>query len=356
MGDDAQSELGDAKLRGAWCSGPPANTIRSDAERHTPRADLTKKLLAALDAREPVRLSLTDIPAHDVLSILATDGASFHVRITSLECLIDLEIGNGIVMGARAQCAGDVLQGRAAYVLLRRVRTGSVAVEPKRFLSMANILEPICALPDLTRPTSAPPPAMEADTVEVPALRAQPIDAPDVHTEEVAIPSESKPPPAAAPKPRRARDRSAMISAIGVALSVWGIAAGAFGAWRVADEPVEVAPAPIAVGATLPIAPVIEQPIAIEHEAEQARETPEVDARELGRAARRYLRNGRARAALVHARKAAQMRRHAPYYQTLLGDAYAANGREAEARRAWRRAVRLRADYQPALERLAGNS
>lgn len=298
-------------------------------------------LLEALDAKASIDLCLHDIAAQDVLSLLAKDGSSFHVRIVSLASIIELEIGNGIVMGARAHRDGEVREGRAAYVLLRSVQEGAIQIEPKRFLSMANILEPIHALPDLTKPNSAPPPAIEADTVEVPRLA---IDFTPVMLAEE--------PPTRVETPRPARKKRGLaVTAVGVALAVWGIAAGAFGAWRAADERVATeAPEPIVAGEMLRTVPAAEvAPIA------QQASLEEPDASELAREARYYLRNGRHRAALERAREAARMRRYQPYYQTLLGDALEANGREEEARRVWRRAARLRGGYQPALDRLASS-
>lgn len=75
-------------------------------------------------------------------------------------------------------------------------------------------------------------------------------------------------------------------------------------------------------------------------------------ARALAREARVFLQRGRAQRALRRAQRAARLRWHLPYYQVLLGDALAANGQGVEAQRAWRRALRMRPGYQPAVRRL----
>ena len=77
-----------------------------------------------------------------------------------------------------------------------------------------------------------------------------------------------------------------------------------------------------------------------------------LEARVLARTARAHLRRGERSEALRAARTAADLRRGLPYYQVLLGDALAANGERGAARRAYRRAVRLRPGYGPAVRRL----
>ena len=73
-------------------------------------------------------------------------------------------------------------------------------------------------------------------------------------------------------------------------------------------------------------------------------------------AARRLLRAGQPAQALETAREAARLRPGRSYYQLLLGDALAANGRRVGARRAWRRALRLRPGSAAATRRLGRGS
>ncbi|GAB5543367.1 MAG: hypothetical protein SangKO_031270 [Sandaracinaceae bacterium] len=122
-------------------------------------------LEAAILAGEPVVLSLTEIGPTRILERLAEDGGSYRVIVDSLFGDITVEVGTGLVVGAVADKNGERLQGRAAYALLRKTSTGDAAVEPLRFPSLANILEPVHALPDLMRASSRPP--GPPDTVEV---------------------------------------------------------------------------------------------------------------------------------------------------------------------------------------------
>ncbi len=329
--------------------------------------DAATLLMDALKSARPVTLSLADLGPRGLLEALAADGATYAVRVESMAALVEVEIGNGLVVGARAHRDGAVLEGREAYALLRGLRRGTAEVTPKRFSSMANVLEPIAALPDLGRLSSAPPPG-DPDTIEVPLPEARP-----VVTEEIELPPELCPPrvvarpslPPPAPRlappplrpeviapPKRART-SRRAWAIGAAMLV-GVSGLATVALAALGGREEVA-APAAIEPATPVAVAGPEP-APEPEEEAAPEHGRSDARALARQARSLLRQGRARPALWRARRAARMRPGLPYYQVVLGDALAANGQDAAARRAWRRALRLRPGYRAAVERLAGDS
>lgn len=339
------------------------------------------QLQDALRSAEPVTLSLAEIGARGLLETLAADGGSYSVRVESLIARIEIEMGNGLVVGARAQRDGGTVEGREAYVLLRRIRSGTAEVTPKRFLSMANVLEPIAALPDLGLLSSRPP-VGESDTIELELPEARPpVPPPAQVTEEIDLPPEllaPRPPvrviappaiapaviapavvaPAIAPPPLRRRapapaakpSRRGWAIAAAMLLAVSGLATVAVAALG-AREPEIATPAPIEAPRVIE-APA---PVAADEDAadeEPAEEVSHVEARTLAREARSLLRQGRPRAALWRARRAAQLRRGVPYYQLVLGDALAANGQEPAARRAWRRALRLRPSYRAAAARL----
>lgn len=314
----------------------------------------------ALVSAQPVTLSLAEVGARGLLEALAARGASFHVEVRSPLARVEIEIGTGLVVGARAERDGTQLEGREAYALLRRIKHGTATVTPKRFLSMANVLEPIGALPDLGRISSAPPPGPR-DTVEVALPEARPpVPPPEPPTEEIELPPELREPVTAPPPPRRCRPhpeparpprrRRRWMLAAAALLGVSGLATVAVAALGTPAPAVD--PAPIAMEAPRELAsaaPLPEAPPSAEPDDE---ELDRSEASRLAREARLLIRQGRPRVALARARRAAHLRRGLPYYQLVLGDALAASGRDAEARRAWRRALRLRPSYRAAAERL----
>ncbi|MGE3633869.1 MAG: hypothetical protein AB7P00_28470, partial [Sandaracinaceae bacterium] len=132
---------------------------------------------------------------------------------------------------------------------------------------------------------------------------------------------------------------------IAVASSLVGVlcAAGLF--WmRQRDElvatPTEINPAPVV--STRTAAPVDEA----SEDAERRNDTAR--ARSLARQARQALRRGDRDRAVSLARQAVRLRRGVAAYHTVLGDALSARGERAAARRAYRRALRLRPRYAPA--------
>ncbi|MEQ8725402.1 MAG: hypothetical protein RID81_29215 [Sandaracinaceae bacterium] len=369
-------------------------------------------LEAAILAGEPVVLSLTEIGPTRILERLAEDGGSYRVIVDSLFGDITVEVGTGLVVGAVADKNGERLQGRAAYALLRKTSTGDAAVEPLRFPSLANILEPVHALPDLMRASSRPP--GPPDTVEV-TLPARGLTHENI-TQELELPPEwetgpglssawkSASAPTRAPSltnleltrdepatasdraasDRTASDRTARDQTERVAVSVpkpaspkptrrraWLAAGAATVAVAVAglafalthadgSTPSAIEPGPAVATDLSPSSEPVDalafddgDDAATDAEpADEAREGRRVEARRLARAARRALRRGHSERALRQARRAARLRGGLPYYQVLLGDALHANGQPAAARRAYRRALRMSPRYAPAVERL----
>ncbi len=316
--------------------------------------DPTTALLTTLHDDQPVDLPLARLGARGLLEALANDGGSYWVRFDSALADVEVEIGNGMVMGARARRDEDVVEGREAYVLLRRIRRGRARVEPRRFLSLANVLEPIGSLPHLGGGSSAPPPrSLPSVEIELPVELAT-VPA----TREIVLPERRVAPPVCpqarvepSKSPKRGRT---WLAAGGAALALVGLAAVAL-ARRPANGESQT---PIPVVAASPQRVDVPAPAA-EEEQTDAAATASPDApnpRALARTARRLLRSGHARAALRRARAAARLRRGLPYYQVLLGDALAANGRDVAAHRAWRRALRLQPGYAPAERRLGDAS
>ncbi len=318
----------------------------------------------ALASARPVTLSLAEVGARGLLEALAARGASFHVDVRSPLARVEVEIGTGLVVGARATRDGTQLEGREAYALLRRIKQGTATVTPKRFLSMANVLEPIGALPDLGRISSAPPPGPH-DTVEVALPEARPpVRPPEPLTEEIELPPELRvpelrvtvPPPPRRRRPhpepaRPPRRRRRWVLAAAALVGVSGLATVAVAALGTPAPAADRAPIAIEAPRELArLAPLPEPPPPSEESADE--ELDRSEASRLAREARLLIRQGRPRVAVARARRAAHLRRGLPYYQLVLGDALAASGREAEARRAWRRALRLRPSYRAAAERL----
>jgi len=323
-------------------------------------------LEAAIAAGEPVVLSLTEVSPTTILERLAADGGSYRVEVECLFGAVTVEVGGGLVVGAVADKSGAELQGREAYALLRKTRTGDAAVSPLRFPSLANILEPVHALPDLMRASSRPP--GPPDTVEVALPQARPLHAEPV-TEELELPEEllaSAPrraarPPAVPAAPRvkapeiRTKPRRRWLVAVAALFLLGGVGV-AYAAMEgdALQPPAQraVVPGPSVALDEAPLAdapsPESEDPAPAAEDREERR----VEARRLARASRRALRRGNAGAGLRLARRAARLRGGLPYYQVLLGDALDANDQPDAARRAYRRALRISPRYQPALRRL----
>lgn len=319
-------------------------------------------------------LAVADLKPRRVLEILAEGGLSHRVSIQYDGGCITVEIGNGLVVGAEARLDGETLTGRQAYALLRKLDEGSMRVEPLRFPSLANILQPVAELPDLF--DSVPPPAVGDPTVELLLPEARPIHQtpdPTARTQlpeplSAAILAMPDPPPVPdlelpqgpaeaigeAPTSARALVPAAAAAALLLLLGVSAVGV-ALGASSDAGSP------PVIARVIAPIEPV-EPTLRDEGELgevdleltldEVERHAARLEARELARTAREHLHRGERAPALRAARRAAELRGSLPYYQVVLGDALTANGQRPAARRAYRRALRLRPNYEPALRRL----
>ncbi len=319
-------------------------------------------------------LSVDELCPERVLEILAEAESSYRVEIRSAAGCITVEVGNGLVVGAEAELGGRVLCGKEAYASIRGVADGEVHVAPLRFPSLANILEPVAQLPELT---ALGPALAGADTIEVALPEARPFHPPAISelptmelvlepsdptavdidprvrrpaailgvTEitEVAVPEASR-----APSRRR---RAAIIIGAVAALALGSVGA-AWSATRGEPTTPTERVAPLAASSS-PVSAHLATTTEVDMDLSDVRQTGAPDeARRLARAARTRLRAGDAPGALDAAQRAAQLRGGRPFYQVLLGDALRANGRRAAARRAYRRAVRLRPGYRPAVRRL----
>ena len=322
-------------------------------------------------------LSVDELRPQRVLEILAEAGCSHRVRISSSAGSITIELGNGVVVGAEAELAGQALSGKEAYARIGQIADGEVHVAPLRFPSLANILEPVAQLSELT---ALGPALAGEDTIEVALPQARPFHPPAVSelpTLELALlPEEqtvveldarcSAPVPfvddaTEVLPPRRRRvartpvRRAAPGLGRGVALvgAAAALAIGSIGAaWSMTSaeaSPEIPAIAPVAAS-PVPVSTLSTEEV--DMDLSQGPTRGPAEARTLARAARASLRAGDAPGALAAARQAATLRGGRPYYQVLLGDALRANGQRAAARRAYRRAIRLRPGYRPALRRL----
>ncbi len=329
--------------------------------------------LVAEAAQRGASLTLTVAELHPqrVLELLGESGRSHRLTIEAAHGPIIVELGNGLVVGAEARLRGGALTGRPAYARIRQVREGAMRIEPLRFPSLANILEPVAQMPDLERTSSIPPPAGD-DTIEVALPEARPVhvaepatvevemDLSDVLDELEEVPVET---PLEAPAPALPPTREHVLSPVrsrrglGVAAAAAAALLGLGGA-GVAMVPGSGEAAPGALRATVPVPVSAERPSApqgvdLDLTGEDAPTSGDLEeARTLARRARQLLGRGDSEAALAAARRAAELRGGMPYYQVLLGDALRANGQRAAARRAYRRAVRLRPGYGPAVRRL----
>lgn len=367
-------------------------------------------LLESIAEGEPIELRVADIEPSRALEILAEGGQSHRVTVESDDTRVIVEVGNGLVVGAKASVGSRELDGREAYEVLRGLGEGAIRVAPLRFPSLANILVPVAELPDVrssfTRlPVGEPTVEVRLPEGEIPRLETierplppEPTMELELPSEEVAITAPPPPPPAAlparaeaapapeppAPIPRAAipapspaapaaarseapaplvlepsappvpaRTPSSMrwIPIVAAAVMVLGI--GVTGLVWASQGEAEPAPGRVAVPARVESVPataeVEEEP---EPEPEPTLDERRTRARTLARQARRALRDGRSRQGLRLAREAADLRGGLPYYQVLLGDALHANGRRAAALRAYRRALRLRPGHGPARRRL----
>ena len=329
-------------------------------------------------------LAVAELAPKRVLEILGEGGHSHRLTLQSSTGSITVEVGNGVVVGATADLTSGERSGREAYAAIRSIREGTMRIEPLRFPSLANILEPVARLIDLGAATIPPVPVSGEDTIELSLPEARPIHPPprlepatvemelpdDIEEQIIAPPARvSEPPPipvvalaeAEAPAtvvvelPPVQRRRSHVAYVAIAAAALLGVA-GAF--WALAPSSGEAAPdEPRASASTPSEAPV---PVVAETSDEVDMDLTEdvaagesrTEARQLARTARRSLRAGDGPAALSAARRAAELRGGLPYYQVLLGDALRANGERRAARRAYRRAVRLRPGYAPAVRRL----
>jgi len=319
-----------------------------------------------------IALGVNELSPKRVLEVLAELGSSYRAQITGRAGSVTVELGNGLVVGAEATIGARKLSGKAAYACIRLIGTGDMHIERLRFPSMANILEPVAELVDLAAPRG-PEPEGE-DTVEVALPQARPrhvatIEPPtmeiDLLLEEEATIDEAAPPKPlptpiltpetrqhTLPQPRRRRRALAamaaavLLGAIGV---MWGISA--------TEADAEIEPlAPLAIStpaSTTHLATTtVDMDLSGDVDLQGAEPGTPAQARELARRARAQLQSGDAAGALQAARRAAEIRGGRPFYQVLLGDALRANGERAAANRAYRRAVRLRPGYRPAMRRL----
>lgn len=322
-------------------------------------------------------LTVSELKPRRVLEILAEGGHSHRVSIQTPDGCFTIELGNGLVVGAEAVLEGEALTGRDAYALLREIDEGSLRIEPLRFPSLANILQPVAELPDFMESIA---PATGDDTIELSLPEARPIHPPptdlsDPTSIEIVLPEEelaaptaltiAVPPPEIpeaqpleaspnAPSPGRP---SIPAVAAAAALLLAGVSAGAFALGVPLAESAPPVATPTVLASPTPTEPANPEELPEEVDmnlsrAEVDRHAARLEARRLARMARDQIRRGERAQALVTARQAADLRGGLPYYQVLLGDALAANDRRAAARRAYRRALRLRPGYPPATRRL----
>ena len=350
-------------------------------------------LRQAVSQRRPISLGLSEIGAQRLLEILAASGSSHRVTVEGISTTVTIEIGNGLVVGARTEHEGGPV-GREAYALLRTTRRGEVHVQPLRFPSLANILEPIEELPEIAVFSSGPPPlgtetielvlpearslTVELDLDDVDdgvddgddlGARATPIELPSVEIElpPMTAKRQIRPPrliaaiaPVVVATPSASRRwpwlAAAAVIMLGLGTAGWATLSPSF-----EGEAIALDPGPTVARTAEPDDEASEPADDAEREAAAdedegavngERSDTRAQARALARRARRLLRHDRDAAALTAARRAARLRQGMPYYQVLLGDALAANGHRAAARRAYRRALRLHPGYRPAQRRL----
>ena len=356
------------------------------------RNEAEQRVRLAAERGDPLSLEVSELSPQRVLELLGETGASYRLSILSGDDRYTVELGNGLIVGAEAMVSDRPSTGKEAYHSIRLVRAGELNIEPLRFPSLANILQPASELPDLkgiadTTPIAGP------DTVELSLPEARPDhsgpelnlitprsrqqsqprsrqshphpdetlspkrrDDPTIELDLIAEGAEEitpdKPPAvpqlAQAKKPTRQKPTFA-IAAVAAAAAL-AIAGGAWAGWSPRPEAAPPEPTEVAAASA--------EPSVAEAPADPAPDTAagtdaSAQARALARAARRHLRAGQHAEALVAARRAAQIRGGRPFYQVVLGDALRANGQRAASRRAYRRALRLRPGYAPATRRLA---
>lgn len=359
--------------------------------------DAGHALLEAIAEGTSIELDLCVLEPARALAVLAEGGQSHRVTVENDTTRVTVEVGNGLVVGAKAQSPAGNVSGQEAYELLRELTAGTVKVEPLRFPSLANILVPITDLPDVHTGLHRLPKGEPTVQVALPDQRTVEIDLPSDIVELPAVPKASLPPappaaalpamPAAAPSappvatasepepapelqaepapsepppvldlaptvevPARRAPSLRIASAAGALVALLGLGVGGL-VWASQSE-AEPAPGLVSVPSTVELTPTepVEEPVDAEPEDDGTAHREQ--ARTLARQARAELREGNSGQALDHAREAAELRGGLPYYQTLLGDALHANGRRAAARRAYRRALRLRPGYAPAQRRI----
>jgi hypothetical protein len=297
---------------------------------------LEDKLRDALRDQSSVAIPIGELGPAGVLATLA-DGGSYHVHIQSALATVEIEVGNGIVTGARSHVYGETIEGREAYALLRGVRRGVATITPRRFLSMANVFEPI-AERRVNEASDRPIGEARRLSIEIDVEPEWPEDTTEPEPIHVAAPIARE-----TERPQSGRGRW-MIGA-GILFAISGITSIALA--LVVTRPAPEEPPAIAIST----GPHVASFTPIEPEPAPVAE-PEVDPAPIAREARRLLRAGRERAALVRARRAARLRPGSPAYQVLLGDALEANGDHGRAERAWRRALRIRPGHRAATQRL----
>lgn len=342
-----------------------------------------KRIVNSLQEGRPARFRASELAPRRAIEITADLPASYRVEVRSHEVVIVIEVGKGLVVGARAQRSDSETIGQAAYAQLSTVRDAEVSIEPLRFPTLANILQPIRELPAALLPHASE--RANPDTVELPLPLARPNHRFDP-TEEIDVPAAiltkgkrpaprpQVPPPrptalrrAQAPTAVSATESNAtparrsvarpirgrrLAAGVAVALVVAGSAVVTAASWS--EEPEAVRAVSLASTATTieeveeTEAPAVDAPVEPPVSSNERRS----EASHLAREARRMLQEGQHREALSVARRAASMRTHLPYYQVLLGDALRANGNRRAARRAYRRALRMRPGYRPAVRRI----
>jgi len=335
----------------------------------------------AAEQGKHLSLAVAELAPKRVLEILGEGGRSHRVTLELEAGTITVEIGNGLIVGAKARIDGESLSGKPAYARIRGVARGTIRIEPLRFPSLANILEPTCDLPELG--DAAPLPG--EPTIELALPEARPVHQDEPQTMELdldEVPEEREPPKALAvppPPPPAALPPTLPPTRIRTAPPArhawvrWGLASVAaagllgFVGLALALSPSADDPAAPAPTATAPTEVRLDAPVSVEDADDvdmdlsvgDVSATERQRARRLARRARAAIRDGERRQALTAAREAADLRGGLPYYQVVLGDALRLNGRRAAALRAYRRAVRLRPGYSPAMrriERLSSNT
>ncbi|MBX3269171.1 MAG: hypothetical protein KF729_02850 [Sandaracinaceae bacterium] len=333
-------------------------------------SDVERRVIEAAARGAEHTWRVAELHPRRALELLAETEKAFRLEIERGGETIAVELGNGLVVGAEASVGGARLAGAPAFARARDVEDGQVRLLPLRFPSLANILAPVA--PGLELDEEPPRPQGE-DTIEVALPRARPFHPPpparEPATLELELPEDAielavaapPPPPHAlavvlpatrahvAPPPRHRRAAPALAAL--AALGLLGAAGTGLALIPGGDTPAPEAVAPIRVD----VAPAQADSSSVDMDfaAEELDEDDEdTEAQALAREARQRMARGDREGGLEVARRAADLRGGVPSYQVLLGDALRANGQRSAARRAYRRALRLRPGYAPAVRRL----